>query len=143
METGRLGKTMENLISREEFDEFSQNQETKSLTLERELLSKIDENLENTRQKLKDFEQSKPAAVARVATGSNGDRLEVVPSEAVLSIIKTEMKNLGVSEIPKLPDIPTPDDVMMIVQSEIQKIWPIVDEIIVNAAIETKEKGMP
>ena len=137
METGRLGKTMDNLISREEFDEFSQNQETKCLTLERELLSKIDENLETTKQTLEDFESKR-------GTGSdNNNTPEVIQAEEVLTMIKNELKDLGVSEIPKIPEIPTPDDVLIIVQSEIQKIWPIVDEIIVNAAIETKEKGMP
>ena len=136
METGRLGKNMDNLISREEFDEFSQNQETKCLTLERELLSKIDENLETTKQTLENFE-------SKGGTGSENNRPEVIQAGEVLTMIKNELKDLGVSEIPKIPEIPTPDDVLIIVQSEIQKIWPIVDEIIVNAAIETKEKGMP
>ena len=136
METGRLGKNMDNLISREEFDEFSQNQETKCLTLERELLSKIDENLETTKQTLENFE-------SKGGTGSDNNRPEFIQAEEVLTMIKNELKGLGVSEIPKIPEIPTPDDVLIIVQSEIQKIWPIVDEIIVNAAIETKEKGMP
>ena len=136
METGRLGKNMDNLISREEFDEFSQKQETKCLTLERELLSKIDENLETTKQTLKNFE-------SKGDTGSDNYRPEFLQTEEVLTMIKNELKGLGVSEIPKIPEIPTPDDVLIIVQSEIQKIWPIVDEIIVNAAIETKEKGMP
>ena len=136
METGRLGKNMDNLISREEFDEFSQNQETKCLTLERELLSKIDENLETTKQTLGNFE-------SKGGTGSENNRPEVIQAGEVLTMIKNELKDLGVSEIPKIPEIPTPDDVLIIVQSEIQKIWPIVDEIIVNAAIETKEKGMP
>ena len=136
METGRLGKNMDNLISREEFDEFSQKQETKCLTLERELLSKIDENLETTKQTLENFE-------SKGGTGSENNRPEVIQAGEVLTMIKNELKDLGVSEIPKIPEIPTPDDVLIIVQSEIQKIWPIVDEIIVNAAIETKEKGMP
>ena len=133
METGRLGKIMDTLISREEFDEYSQNQETKCVTLERELLSKIDENLESTRQTLKDLELLKMDS--KDGTGSDGNRPEVKSEDEILAMIKTE--------IPKIPEIPTPDDVLIIVQSEIQKIWPIVDEIIVNAAIETKEKGMP
>ena len=124
METGRLGKIMDTLISREEFDEYSQNQETKCVTLERELLSKIDENLESTRKTLNDFKQSKTNSTTD-GTGSDVNRPEVKSADEILS------------------KIPTPDDVLLIVQSEIQKIWPIVDEIIVNAAIETKEKGMP
>ena len=124
METGRLGKIMDTLISREEFDEYSQNQETKCVTLERELLSKIDENLESTRKTLNAFEQSKTNSTTD-GTGSDVNRPEVKSADEILS------------------KIPTPDDVLLIVQSEIQKIWPIVDEIIVNAAIETKEKGMP
>ena len=118
METGRLGKIMDTLISREEFDEYSQTQETKCLTLERELLSKIDENLESTRK-----------MTPKDDTGSDINKTEVKSEDEIFAMIKTK--------------IPTPDDVLMIVQSEIQKIWPIVDEIIVNAAIETKEKGMP
>jgi len=133
METGRLGKIMDTLISREEFDEYSQSQETKCVTLERELLSKIDENLESTRQTLKDLELLKMDP--KDGTGSDVNRPEVKSEDEILAMIKTE--------IPKIPEIPTPDDVLIIVQSEIQKIWPIVDEIIVNTAIETKEKGMP